>query len=96
MNQKGVVERDLTKKEAYYVFQSYWTLQPMAHIYGHTWPIRWGSEGEEKNDKSILQLCRAELFVDGKSYGVKKAQQPGFSCGRVAFGTFLLTREHTR
>lgn len=29
VNQKGVVERDLTKKEAYYVFQSYWTKQPM-------------------------------------------------------------------
>ena len=25
VNQKGVVERDLTPKEAYYVFQSYWT-----------------------------------------------------------------------
>jgi beta-galactosidase len=32
MNQKGVVERDLTKKEGYYVFQSYWTEKPMVHI----------------------------------------------------------------
>src|SRR4029077_20283215 len=39
MNQKGVVERDLTPKESYYVFQSYWTQKPMARVYGHTWPI---------------------------------------------------------
>ena len=36
VNQKGVVERDLTPKETYYVFQSYWTKKPMIHIYGHT------------------------------------------------------------
>jgi beta-galactosidase len=38
----------MTKKEAYYVFQSYWTDKPMVHIYGHSWPVRWGDEGEEK------------------------------------------------
>lgn len=32
VNQKGVVERDFTKKEAYYVFQSYWASKPMVHI----------------------------------------------------------------
>jgi beta-galactosidase len=30
INQKGVVERDLTKKESYFVFQSYWAEKPMA------------------------------------------------------------------
>jgi beta-galactosidase len=40
INQKGVIARDLTKKESYYVFQSYWAEEPMLHIYGHTWPIR--------------------------------------------------------
>lgn len=29
VNQKGVIERDFTKKDAYYVFQSYWSEQPM-------------------------------------------------------------------
>ena len=36
LNQKGVVERDGTPKESYYVFQSYWAEKPMIHIYGHT------------------------------------------------------------
>ncbi|MBD5279717.1 MAG: hypothetical protein HDS35_04160 [Bacteroides sp.] len=40
VNQKGVVERDLNKKESYYVFQSYWTSEPMVHIHGHSQPTR--------------------------------------------------------
>src|SRR4030095_3790573 len=72
MNQKGVVERDLTKKEAYYVFQSYWTMKPMAHIYGHSWPIRWGNADEEKMIKVYSNCDEAELFVNGKSAGIRK------------------------
>jgi beta-galactosidase len=78
MNQKGVVERDLTKKEAYFVFQSYWTSKPMAHIYGHSWPVRWGSEGEEKMVKVYSNCEEAELFLNGKSYGIKKRNSQHF------------------
>lgn len=78
MNQKGVVERDFTKKEAYYVFQSYWTKTPMAHIYGHTWPVRWGSEGEEKMIKVYSNCDEAELFLNGKSLGMKKRNSQDF------------------
>src|SRR5262249_16623920 len=48
VNQKGLVQRDLTVKEGYFVFQSYWADKPMVHIYGHSWPIRWGNEDEDK------------------------------------------------
>ena len=48
VNQKGLVERDGTPKEGYYVFQSYWAEKPMIHIFGHTWRCRWGKPGEEK------------------------------------------------
>jgi beta-galactosidase len=78
MNQKGVVERDLTKKEAYYVFQSCWTDKPMVHIFGHTWPVRWGDEGEAKMIKVYSNCDEAELFVNGKSYGVKKRNSQDF------------------
>ena len=78
MNQKGVVERDLTKKESYYVFQSWWTKAPMAHIYGHSWPVRWGDEGEEKMVKVYSNCDDAELFVNGKSYGLKKRNGSDF------------------
>lgn len=69
VNQKGVLERDFTKKESYYVFQSYWSSRPMAHIYGHTWPVRWGKEGELKMVKVYSNATEAELFVNGRSYG---------------------------
>jgi beta-galactosidase len=78
MNQKGLVERDLTKKEAYYVFQSYWATQPMAHIYGHSMPVRWGQEGEEKMVKVYSNCDEAELFVNGKSQGRKKRSSADF------------------
>lgn len=74
VNQKGVVERDGTPKESYYVFQSYWAKKPMLHIYGHTWPVRWGKPGEEKLVK-VFSNCRAvELFVNGASAGVEQRQ----------------------
>jgi beta-galactosidase len=78
VNQKGLIERDGTKKEGYYVFQSYWATKPMVHIYGHSWPVRWGDEGEQKMVKVYSNCDEAELFVNGKSYGVKKRSSQDF------------------
>lgn len=78
MNQKGVVERDGTKKEAYFVFQSYWSENSMAHIYGHSWPTRWGELIEEKMVKVYSNCSEAELFVNGNSLGVKKRNSQDF------------------
>jgi beta-galactosidase len=78
VNQKGVVERDFTPKESYYVFQSYWGEVPMVHLYGHTWPTRWGNAGESKLVKVYSNCDEAELFVNGKSYGSKKRNSQDF------------------
>lgn len=78
MNQKGVVERDLAKKESYYVFQSYWAAKPMVHIYGHSWPVRWGNANEEKMIKVYSNCDQAELFLNGKSFGIKKRNSQDF------------------
>jgi beta-galactosidase len=78
MNQKGVVERDGTPKESYYVFQSYWTDKPMVHIYGHSWPVRWGEAGKLKQVKVYSNCTEAELLVNGKSYGIKKRNSQDF------------------
>jgi beta-galactosidase len=78
MNQKGVIERDFTKKEAYYIFQSYWTDKPMVHIYGHSWPIRWGNANESKMVKVYSNAEEAELFVNGISQGKRKRNSQDF------------------
>ncbi|MGB8030398.1 MAG: glycoside hydrolase family 2 TIM barrel-domain containing protein [Terracidiphilus sp.] len=78
VNQKGVVERDLRKKESYYIFQSYWSQTPMAHIYGHSWPIRWGKEGQLRTVHVYSNCERAELFLNGVSQGTKKRDSQNF------------------
>lgn len=78
MNQKGLLERDMTKKEGYYVFQSYWTEKPMAHIYGHSWPVRWGEEGQQRMVKVYSNCPTAELFLNGKSVGVRHRDSQNF------------------
>lgn len=78
VNLKGVVERDGTPKESYYVFQSYWSDQPMIHIYGHTWPVRWGKPGEPREVKVFSNCREVELFVNGVSAGVKRRNNADF------------------
>ena len=78
VNQKGVVERDLIPKESYYVFQSYWTTAPMAHIYGHTWPVRWGKPDQPRTVKVYSNCPTAELFLNGISQGVRTRDSQDF------------------
>lgn len=72
VNQKGVLERDGTPKEGYYIFQSYWADQPMIHIFGHGWQVRWGKPDEDKMVKVFSNCREVELFVNGVSAGVKQ------------------------
>lgn len=78
VNQKGVVTRDLTPKETYYLVQSYWAKKPMIHIYGHDWPVRWGDAGQNRMVKVYSNCAEAELFLNGKSLGVKKRDSQNF------------------
>jgi len=94
INQKGLIERDMTKKEAYFVFQSYWTDTPMVHLYGHSWPVRWGAEGEEKMVKAYSNCETAELFVNGKSAGVKRRNSQDFPAAGLRWMTSLATGEN--
>lgn len=78
INMKGVVERDLTPKESYFVFQSYWAEKPMVRIYGHTWPVRWGVLGQKRTVRVYSNCEQAELFLNGASLGIRKRDSQDF------------------
>jgi beta-galactosidase len=78
VNQKGLLERDMTLKEGYYVFQSYWAENPMIRLYGHSWPARWGEPDEVKLVKVYSNCEMAELFVNGISQGAKRRNSQDF------------------
>lgn len=94
MNQKGVVERDQTRKESYFVFQSYWAEKPMVHIYGHSWPTRWGNAGEAKMVKAYSNCDEAELIFNGKSMGVKKRNSQDFPAAGLRWNVVYNTGEN--
>jgi beta-galactosidase len=94
LNMKGIVERDFTKKEAYYVFQSYWSEQPMIRIYGHTMPVRWGKAGEQKMIKVYSNCQEAELFLNRVSLGKKLRDSQDFPCAGLRWVTELQPGEN--
>lgn len=95
VNQKGVVQRDGTPKESYYVFQSYWSAQPMLHIYGHTWPVRWGKPQEPKEVLVYSNCPEVELFVNGQSQGKKKRNSQDFPAAGYHWMVALNEGENT-
>ncbi|HWL14504.1 MAG TPA: glycoside hydrolase family 2 TIM barrel-domain containing protein, partial [Opitutus sp.] len=78
VNQKGAVERDLTPKESFYVYQSYWTDEPMLRIYGHSWPVRWGRAGEKRTVKVYSNCDEVELWLNGVSQGTRRRNSQDF------------------
>lgn len=95
VNQKGVIERNFNKKEAYYVFQSYWTDEPMAHIIGHSQPSRWGDANEEKEILVYSNCKEAELFVNGVSQGKKTRNSSDFPAAGLRWNVKLAPGENT-
>ena len=89
VNQKGVLERDGTLKESYYVFQSYWAEKPMIHIYGHTWPVRWGKADEAKLVKVFSNCREVELFVNGVSAGVRQRNITNYPAAGLSWSVKL-------
>ncbi|WP_309122155.1 glycoside hydrolase family 2 TIM barrel-domain containing protein [Paenibacillus sp.] len=70
----GVIDTCGFPKDGYYFYQSQWTDRPMAHLFPH-----WNWTGQE--GRVIPVLCytnceSAELFVNGKSFGMKSYEFP--------------------
>lgn len=89
VNQKGLLERDGTPKESYYVYQSYWAEKPMLRIFGHHWPVRWGRADEPKEIKVFSNCARAELFVNGVSAGERTRSSADFPAAGLRWAVVL-------
>jgi beta-galactosidase len=69
----------------------------MAHIYGHSWPVRWGNEGEARIVKVYSNCPGAELFLNGKSLGQKRRNSQDFPAAGLRWRVnFAPGRNHLR
>ncbi len=65
----GPIDSAGFKKDGFYFYQSRWTTQPMVHVFPHwNWS---GYEGQVLPVYCYTNCDSVELFVNGKSYGVK-------------------------
>ena len=63
MNNKGLVTYDrTTKKDAFYIYQAYWTKEPMMHVAG----VRFVDRAPEERTVTVYTNCpKATLVVNG-------------------------------
>jgi len=79
MNQKGLVDRANNPKDAFYVFKSYWNdKDPFTYIESHTWMERQGKKGLPRSVSVYSNCDEVELFLNGKSLGVKEKNSKAF------------------
>jgi beta-galactosidase len=70
----GVLDTCCFPKDGYYFYQSQWTQEPMIHLSPHwNWP---GKEGQVIPVTCYTNCDTVELFVNGKSFGVKGYEFP--------------------
>lgn len=84
MNQKGLVDRNGKPKDAYYVFASYWSKKPFCYIESKSWTHREGPK-EGRPVKVFCNTNTAELFLNGKSLGVKERKPTEFPAGGLVW-----------
>jgi beta-galactosidase len=70
----GVLDTCGFKKDGYYFYQSQWTNKPVVHLFPH-WNWK-GREGRIIPVTCFTNCDSVELFVNGKSFGVKGYEFP--------------------
>ena len=84
----GVIDTCGFKKDGYFFYQSQWTSGPMLHLFPH-WNWK-GKEGQVVTVTCFTNCESVELFLNGKSYGVKgyvfprRGLEPGVSAANAA------------
>lgn len=82
-SQSGAIDLYLQKKDAFYQNQSHWLETPMIHLMPH-WNHE-GMEGEEILVRAYTNCEETELFLNGKSLGVKKVERFGHADWNVKY-----------
>jgi beta-galactosidase len=70
----GVIDLCGFPKDAYYFYKSQWTNEPMIHLFPH-----WNWQGKEGKVIPVMVYTNCdsvELFVNGRSFGIKSLQFP--------------------
>ena len=70
----GVIDLCGFPKDAYYFYQSQWTTKPMIHLAPH-WNWK-GKEGKVIQVMAYTNCDTVELFLNGKSFGMKALEFP--------------------
>ncbi|WP_339659315.1 glycoside hydrolase family 2 TIM barrel-domain containing protein [uncultured Polaribacter sp.] len=95
MNQKGLVDRAGNRKDAFYVFKSYWSKDPFTYIESHTWTEREGPQGLAR-DVSVYSNCKeVELSLNGKSLGTKTRNTKEFPAAGLNWNLQFREGENT-
>ena len=83
INQKGLVNRAGNPKDAYYVFKSYWTIEPkFTYIESKTWTDRFGKLNQERQVCVFSNCDKVKLMLNDQNQGVKKRNLNEFpACG---------------
>ena len=72
-SQYGIIDTCGFPKDSFYYYQSWWTSQPVLHLFPHwNWP---GMEGKEIAVWVYSNLEKVELFINGESLGAKEMKK---------------------
>ena len=72
INSKGVLTYHREPKDSYYLYQAWLRKEPVVKIGAKNWKKRWLSTGELHQIDIYTNSQEVELFLNGKSLGVKK------------------------
>ncbi len=87
VNQKGLITRDGTPKDAYYVFKAFQIQSALVHIESSGWDTRIGDNSQPQAIRVITNCEQVELFVNNESQGIK--QVPTSPAGIVGWNALL-------
>jgi beta-galactosidase len=97
VNQKGLVDRAGRPKDAYYLFSSYLSREPVCYVESPTWPIRVGAPDDIQHVRVYSNCDQVELILDGASLGWRRRDPTSFpAAGLVWEVPFVVGRHQLR